>query len=71
MSGCLLSYLPAVDAICVSLDAIPDTLIHAGGADPTAIANVIAKQLRSGGYMQDDGTVFVDMDQLLEKTTTN
>ena len=71
MSGCLLSYLPAVDAICVSLDAIPDTLIHAGGADPTAIANVIAKQLRSRGYMQDDGTVFVDMDQLLEKTTTN
>ena len=56
MSGCLLSYLPVVDAICVSLDAVPDTLIHAGGADPAAIANVIAEQLRSRGYIQDDGT---------------
>ena len=65
MAGCLLSYLPVVDAICVSLDAVPDTLIHAGGADPAAIANVIAKQLRSRGYLKEDGTVFVDMDQLL------
>ena len=65
MTGCQLAYYPEFDAICVSLDAVPDTLIHAGGADPAAIANVIAKQLRSRGYLKDDGTVFVDMDQLL------
>ena len=65
MSGCLLSYLPQVDGICVSLDAVPDILIHAGGADPAAIANVIAKQLRSRGYVKDDGVTVVDMEQLL------
>ena len=69
MTGCQLAYHPAVDAIGIRLDAIPDTLIHAGGADPAAIANVVADQLHSRGYLQDDGTVFVDMDQLLERTT--
>ena len=65
MKGCELSYLPVVDAICIRLPDIPDTLIHAGGANPVAIANVIGEQLASRGYMQDDGTKFVDMDQLL------
>ena len=65
MSGCQLGYLPEVDAISIRMDAVADILIHAGGADPAAIANVVADQLRSRGYMQDDGTVFVDMDQIL------
>ena len=65
MSGCLLSYLPVVDAICISLDAVPDNHIHAGGADPAAIANVITKQLRERRYLKDDGTVLVDMEKLL------
>ena len=35
------------------------------------IANVVTEQLRSRGYIQDDGTgtVIVDMDQILGKTT--
>ena len=65
MSGCQLGYLPEVDAISIRMDAVADILIHAGGADPAAIANVVADQLRSRGYMQDDGTVFVDMHQIL------
>ena len=65
MLGCELSYLPAVDAICIRLPDVPDVLIHAGGANPAAIANVITDQLRSRGYIQDDGAVFVDMDQIL------
>ena len=69
MSGCQLAYLPQVDAIDVRMDSIPDILVHAGGADPAAIANVVTEQLRSRGYIQDDGTVFVDMDQILGKTT--
>ena len=72
MTGCQLAYYPEFDAICVSLDAIPDTLIHAWGADPAMIANVVSDQLRSRGYLQDDGagTVVVDMDQILGKTTS-
>ena len=69
MSGCQLAYLPQVDAINVRMDSIPDILVHAGGADPAAIANVVTEQLRSRGYIQDDGTVFVDMDQILGRTT--
>ena len=69
MSGCQLGYLPKVDAIGIRLDAVADILIHAGGADPAGIANVVQSQLRSRGYLQDDGTVFVDMDLLLGKTT--
>ena len=69
MSGCQLAYLPQVDAINVRMDSIPDILVHAGGADPAAIANVVTEQLRSRGYIQDDGTVFVDVDQILGRTT--
>ena len=69
MSGCQLAYLPQVDAINVRMDSIPDILVHAGGADPAAIANVVTEQLRSRGYIQDDGAVFVDMDQILGRTT--
>ena len=72
MTGCQLAYYPEFDAIGIRLDAIGDTLIHAGGADPAVIANVVTKQLRSRGYLQDDGagTVVVDMDQILGKTTS-
>ena len=59
---------PSVDAITIRLDAIGDTPIHAGSADPAMIANVVQSQLRSRGYLQDDGAVFVDMDQLLGQT---
>ena len=65
MTGCQLAYYPEFDAIGIRLDAIGDTLIHAGGADPAVIANVVAKQLASRGYMQDDGTKIVDMALLL------
>ena len=69
MSGCQLGYLPEVDAIGIRLDAVPDILIHAGGADPAMIGNVVKDQLVSRGYIRDGGTVVVDMDQLLGKTT--
>ena len=69
MSGCQLRYLPEVDAIGIRLDAVPDILIHAGGADPAMIGNVVKDQLVSRGYIRDGGTIVVDMDQLLGKTT--
>ena len=69
MSGCQLGYLPEVDAIGIRLDAVPDILIHAGGADPAMIGNVVKDQLVSRGYIRDGGTIVVDMDQLLGKTT--
>ena len=69
MSGCRLGYLPEVDAIGIRLDAVPDILIHAGGADPAMIGNVVKDQLENRGYIRDGGTVVVDMDQLLGKTT--
>ena len=69
MSGCQLAYLPQVDAINVRMDSIPDILVHAGVLNPAAIANVVTEQLRSRGYIQDDGAVFVDMDQILGRTT--
>ena len=65
MTGCEMAYHPEVDAIGIRLPGIPDTLIHAGGANPVAIANVVTEQLRSRGYVQDDGTMIVDMDLLL------
>ena len=66
MTGCQLGYHSAVDAISIRLDATGDMLIHhAGGADPARIANVVKTQLLERGYLQDDGTVVVDMDQLL------
>ena len=65
MTVCELAYLPEVDAISIRLASIPDTLIHAGGADPAAIGNVVTDQLHSRGYLQDDGAVFVDMEKLL------
>jgi hypothetical protein len=65
MTGCQLGYLPEVDAISIRLDAVPDILIHAGGADPAMIANIVKTQLLAGGYLQDDGTVLVDMEKLL------
>ena len=72
MAGCQLGYLPEVEAMGIRLDAVDDIiLVHAGGgADPAAIGNVVADQLRSRGYLVDDGTgtVVVDMDQLLQKT---
>ena len=68
MTGCELAYHPAVDAIGIRLPDIPDTLIHAGSADPAAIANVVTEQLRSRGYIQDDGGSIVDMDLLLGET---
>ena len=71
MSGCQLRYLPEVDAIGIRLDAVPDILIHAGGADPAMIGNVVKDQLVSRGYIRDGGTVVVNMDQLLGKTTDN
>ena len=65
MSGCQLGYHSAVDAISIRLNATDDILIHAGGADPAQIANVVKTQLLERGYLKDDGTVVVDMDQLL------
>ena len=65
MSGCQLGYLPQVDAISIRLNATGDILVHAGGADPAKIANVVKDQLRAGGYLQDDGVTVVDMEQLL------
>ena len=71
MAGCQLLYLPEVDGMGIRLDAVDDIIfVHAGGADPAAIGNVVTDQLRSRGYLADDGTgtVVVDMDQLLQKT---
>ena len=65
MTGCQLRYLPEVDAISIHLDAIGDNFIHAGGAAPASIANVVKDQLVSRGYLGDGGTVVVDMDLLL------
>ncbi len=65
MRGCQLGYHPSVDAITIRLDATGDILIHAGGADPAMIANIVKTQLLAGGYLQDDGTVLVDMEKLL------
>ena len=65
MTGCEMAYQPSVDAIGIRLPDIPDTLFGASGADPVTIANVVAKQLASRGYMQDDGTKIVDMALLL------
>ena len=65
MSGCQLGYHPQVDAISIRLNATGDILVHAGGADPAKIANVVKDQLRAGGYLQDDGVTVVDMEQLL------
>ena len=71
MAGCQLAYYPEVDAIGIRLDAIGDTLINCGGADPAAVANVVTERLRERGYLQnDDGAQFVDMDQLLQRTTS-
>ena len=70
MLGCELAYYPEVDAIGIRLDTIGDTLIDAQGADPVAVANVVTEQLRTRGYLQDDGAQFVDMDQLLQRTTS-
>ena len=38
MAGCQLAYYPEVDAIGIRLDAIGDTLMNCGGADPAAVA---------------------------------
>ena len=65
MRGCQMGYLPEVDAVTIGLDAIAPILIHAGGADPAKIANVVKAQLLERGYLQDDGTVVVDMEKLL------
>ena len=66
MSGCQLGYLPQVDAIDIRLDAVADIiLVHAGGADPVRIANIVKDKLGAGGYLQDDGVTVVDMEQLL------
>ena len=66
MSGCQLGYLPQVDGIGIRLDAVAEPiLVHAGGADPARIANIVKDQLVAGGYLQDDGVTVVDMEQLL------
>ena len=65
MGGCQLGYHPAVDAISIRLNATGDILVHAGGADPARIANIVKDQLGAGGYLQDDGVTVVDMKQLL------
>ena len=71
MAGCELAYYPEVDAIGIRLDAIGDTLINCGGADPAAVANVVTERLREKGYLQGDGGAqFVDMDQLLQRTAS-
>ena len=49
MAGCELAYYPEVDAIGIRLDAIGDTLINCGGADPAAVANVVTERLRRKG----------------------
>ena len=69
MSGCQLGYLSEVEAIAIRLDATGDIFMPIIGLDPALIANIIKTQLINRGYLKDDGTVFVDMDQLLEKTT--
>ena len=70
MTGCQLAYYPEVDAIGFRMDAIDDdVLIFNGGAAPDKIANVVTEQLRERGYIQDSGSI-VDMDRLLEKTTS-
>ena len=65
MSGCELGYVPAVDGIAIRLNVTGDILIHAGGADPASIANIVKTQLLEGGYINDDGGVIVDMEKLL------
>ena len=65
MSGCQLGYHPSVDAITIRLDTTGDILIHAGGADPAMVANIVTSQLLKGGYINNDGTVLVNMDKLL------
>ena len=71
MAGCQLGYYPEVDCIGIRLDVIGDTLVDLQGADPSTVANVVTEQLRTRGYLQgDDGAQFVDMDQLLQRTTS-
>ena len=65
MQGCELGYIPAVDAIALRLNVTGDILVHAGGADPASIANIVKTQLLEGGYINDDGGVIVDMEKLL------
>ena len=65
MQGCELGYIPAVDAIALRLNVTGDILVHAGGADPASIANIVKTQLLEGGYLKDDGGVIVDMEKLL------
>ena len=64
MTGCQLAYYPEVDAIGIRLDAIGDTLIYTAGSSPSLIANVVNQVLRERGYLKDDGTDVVDMEQL-------
>ena len=65
MQGCQLGYIPAVDAIALRLNVTGDILIHAGGADPASIANIVKTQLLEGNYINGDGAVIVDMEKLL------
>ena len=71
MTGCQLLYYTEVDAIGIRMDAIDDVLIFNGGAAPAQIANVVTQVLRERGYLKDDGTDVVDMEQILGKTTAN
>ena len=71
MTGCEMAYHPEVDAIGIRMDAIDDVLIFNGGAAPAQIANVVTQVLRERGYLKDDGTDVVDMEQILGKTTAN
>ena len=65
MSGCQLGYHPDVDAMSIRLNATGDILVHAGGADPARIGNIVKSRLLERGYLSDDGTVLVDMKKLL------
>ena len=69
MTGCQLAYVPEIEAMAIRLDATGDIFMPIGGLDPAMIANVVKSQLVNRGYLGDGGTVIVDMDQLLERTT--
>ena len=67
MEGCQMGYhADPVDAISIRTHGMDNPiLMSARGADPALIANIVKTQLFDRGYLNDDGTVVVDMEKML------